>query len=198
MASIEMQSVSIEFPIFDSSLRSIRRNLITPFTGGIMKKIGENKLQVVSALDSITLSINDGDRVGLVGHNGAGKSTLLQTMAGVYRPVSGKICVSGKISPLFNTYLGISMDDTGYENIINIGLFLAMTMDEIKEKMDSIIEVSEIGNFLNLPVRTYSSGMKMRLGFAIVTTIEPEILLLDEWIGTGDFRFAKKAEHRIK
>jgi len=198
MARIDIQSVNIDFPILDSTHRSFRRKLVSPFTGGIIKQIGKNKTPVVRALDSITLTINDGERVGLVGHNGAGKSTLLQTMAGVYWPVSGQISISGKISPLFNTFLGISQDDTGFENIINIGMFLGMTMDEIEKKMDSIIEACEIGDFLNLPVRTYSSGMNTRLAFAIATSIEPEILLLDEWIGAGDSRFAKKAEHRIK
>jgi ABC-type polysaccharide/polyol phosphate transport system ATPase subunit len=118
-------------------------------------------------------------------------------MAGVYEPVAGTIRVDGKVSPLFNASPGLDADDTGYENILNCGLYLGMTRDEIVEKTPDIAEFTELGDYLDLPVRTYSTGMITRLGFAIATAIDPEILLLDEGLGAGDARFAERAKRRV-
>jgi homopolymeric O-antigen transport system ATP-binding protein len=133
----------------------------------------------------------------MLGHNGAGKSTLLRVLGGVYVPSSGRVVVEGRVSPLFNTAPGLDMDDTGYENIMTCGLFLGMSRAEVIAKTPEIAEFTELGDYLNLPVRTYSSGMLTRLAFAIATTIDPEILLLDEGLGAGDARFAERAKRRV-
>ena len=133
----------------------------------------------------------------MMGHNGAGKSTLLRVLAGVYVPTSGRVAIDGRVSALFNTVPGLDMDDTGFENIHTCGMFLGMTRSEIIAKTPEIAEFTELGDYLNLPVRTYSAGMITRLGFAIATSIDPEILLLDEGLGAGDARFAEHANQRI-
>ena len=135
--------------------------------------------------------------MGFIGHNGAGKSTLLRLCAGVYEPSHGQVHIEGKVSPLFNTSPGLDHDDTGYENIITCGLFLGMTREEIDRKTQEIEEFTELGEYLSLPTRTYSTGMLTRLGFAIATAIDPEILVLDEGLGAGDARFAEKAKKRV-
>ena len=134
--------------------------------------------------------INHGDQLGILGHNGAGKSTMLRVLAGIYQPSQGSISIEGRVSPLFTTSPGLAVDDTGYENIVTCGLLLGMTRDEIERKLPEIEAFTELSDYLALPVRTYSSGMLVRLGFAIATAIDPEILLLDEGLGAGDARFA--------
>jgi ABC-type polysaccharide/polyol phosphate transport system ATPase subunit len=196
MATIELRNVGIQFPIYGSSARSFRHVLFARHTGGAAQAVGGRV--VVTALEDITFDIEDGDRVGLVGHNGAGKSTLLRVLAKVYEPTSGTVTVNGRISSLFNPALGMDPDDSAIENIRSVGMFLGMTSWEIDSKIDDIAEFSELGDFLNLPVRTYSSGMQVRLSFAIATAIEPEILLLDEGFGMGDARFAERAQVRMQ
>ena len=149
------------------------------------------------ALHNVSLKLGHGDRLGILGHNGAGKSTLLRVMAGVYVPAAGRVIIDGRVSPLFNTSPGLDIDDTGYENIVTCGMLLGMTLNEIRVKTPEIAEFTELGDYLNLPVRTYSTGMVTRLGFAIATSIHPEILLLDEGLGAGDARFAEHAKRRI-
>jgi ABC-type polysaccharide/polyol phosphate transport system ATPase subunit len=151
----------------------------------------------VRALESVSLKLGHGDRLGILGHNGAGKSTLLRVLAGVYAPTSGRASIEGRISALFNTSPGLDADDTGYENIFTCGLFLGMSREEITSKAPEIAEFTELGDYLNLPVRTYSTGMLTRLGFAIATAIQPEILLLDEGLSAGDARFAEQAKRRV-
>ena len=196
MASILVEHVTVDFPIYES-IRSFKRDLLQK-AGGLIKHDQEHNSRVtVRSLDDISFSVEHGDRIGLIGHNGAGKSTLLRVLAGVYEPVAGRLVVEGHISPLFNTSPGIVVDDTGYENIFTCGLYLGMTIREIEAKVGDIAEFTELGEYLELPVRTYSSGMLVRLGFAIATAIDPEILLLDEGLGAGDARFAEKANKRI-
>ena len=149
------------------------------------------------ALQNVSLKLGHGDRLGILGHNGAGKSTLLRVMAGVYVPTTGRVIIDGRVSPLFNTSPGLDIDDSGYENIVTCGMLLGMTPAEITRKTPGIAEFTELGDYLNLPVRTYSTGMVTRLGFAIATALDPEILLLDEGLGAGDARFAEHAKRRI-
>ena len=166
-------------------------------TGG---RIGSDKRHavVVQALDNVTLNIEHGDRVGLIGKNGAGKSTLLRVMAGVYEPSSGTIRRNGRVAPIFSNTLGIDRENTGYENIIMRGLLLGFSREDIQSKVEEIATFTELGDFLNMPTHTYSDGMLMRLAFAVSTSIEPEILLLDEGIGAGDASFLKKAHARFQ
>lgn len=195
---IDVKDVTIEIPIFDSS-RSLRQAMYKQCTrklGGELQQ-SSRKHVYVRALQNISFRLEEGDRLGLIGHNGAGKSTLLNVLAGIYQPHSGKIERVGSITPLFNPSLGMDMDDTGYENIYTIGMFYGLNKKTIDKKRQEIIEFSELGHFIYSPVRTYSSGMLLRLSFAIVTSLEPEILLMDEGIGAGDASFAKKAEMRL-
>jgi ABC-type polysaccharide/polyol phosphate transport system ATPase subunit len=196
VASIILENVTVDFPIYGSqkSFRTALRNA----TGGLIRREGRHSDRVtVRALDNISLTLKHGDRLGIIGHNGAGKSTMLRVCAGVYEPSQGRVAIEGKISALFNTSPGLDPDDTGYENILTCGLFLGMTRAEITRKLSDIEEFSELGDYLALPVRTYSSGMMTRLGFAIATAIDPEILVLDEGLGAGDARFAERVKQRI-
>ncbi len=151
----------------------------------------------IQALTDVSFSLKEGDRVALIGHNGAGKTTLLRVLAGIYYPVSGTIVASGRIAPLFDVSLGMSPDSTGWENIRIRALYLGMSDAELARKIDEIAEFTELGPFLDMPLRTYSLGMQTRLAFAVSTAIEPEILLLDEGIGAGDAAFIEKANKRL-
>jgi ABC-2 type transport system ATP-binding protein/lipopolysaccharide transport system ATP-binding protein len=195
MPSIELDNVSVSFPVYSAGARSLKNAMISATTGG---RIG-NKANhlVVQALDQVSLSFRHGDRVALVGHNGAGKTTLLRVIAGIFEPPSGTVRVEGKVTPMFDTSLGIDPDFTGNENIILRGLYLGMTKSDIMARMKDIADFTELGQFLELPVRTYSMGMQARLAFTMATCIEPEILLLDEGIGAGDEAFLDKANVRL-
>ncbi len=195
MASIQLDSVSINFPIYNFGTRSLKKKFLQFTTGGILDD--QEKLVFVRSLDKVTLQFNHGDRVGLIGHNGAGKSTLLRVLANIYEPVEGSIHCEGRVIPLLNIMLGINPESTGYENIIVRGLLLGLTRKEIQKKFESIAEFTELGDYLLAPVRTYSAGMQLRLAFAVVTCIKPDILLMDEMIGVGDTAFLKKAEQRL-
>ncbi len=198
MAEIVLKDVVAEFPIYGSQL-SLRNVLFGRVVGGVLRRQNDaGKRVVVRALDNVSLTINHGDQVGIIGHNGAGKSTMLRVFAGIYEPSQGTISIAGRVSPLFNTSPGLDLDDTGYENIVTCGLLLGMTRAEIERKLPEIEAFSELSDYLALPARTYSSGMLVRLGFAIATAIDPEILLLDEELGAGDARFAMQAAKRVK
>ncbi|MER8810193.1 ABC transporter ATP-binding protein [Mesorhizobium australicum] len=151
----------------------------------------------VDALKGVTAVIEQGERVGLIGLNGAGKSTLLKVMAGIYMPTSGVAETEGHICPMFEFATGFEMHQTGRDNIRIRGLLLGMTPDEIEAKLPEIEEFTELGEFLSYPVRTYSAGMFIRLAFAVSTSINPEILLIDEVMGAGDIKFANKARNRM-
>ena len=198
MASIELRNVSLEYALYETLDRSLKNRLYN-FSVGSPIKSGDNADNVtIRALNDVSFSVEEGDRVALLGHNGAGKSTLLKVLSGVYKPQSGEVLIDGKVSTLFNPRLGIDQTATGLENIMLRGLILGFSTKVIQEHVESIAEFSELGPYLEMPVRTYSQGMLLRLAFAINTTIEPEILLMDEWIGAGDKDFLKKSEERLK
>lgn len=157
----------------------------------------DHKCIVIRALDNISFELQHGDRVALIGHNGAGKSTLLRVLGQIYEPSEGSIEVKGKISTLLELMIGINPESTGYENIIIRGLLLGLTRKEIDSKINEIAEFTELGDYLSMPVRTYSSGMQLRLAFGVATSINPEILLLDEVVGTGDSSFMAKAQKKL-
>jgi ABC-type polysaccharide/polyol phosphate transport system ATPase subunit len=195
MPSIELNQVSVAFPVYSAGSRSLKTTMLAATTGG---RIGnEAKHLIVQALDQISLRLSDGDRLGLIGHNGAGKTTLLRVLAGIYEPRVGSVKIEGRVTPMFDTSLGIDPDGTGYENIILRGLYLGLTKSEILARRDSVAEFTELGAFIHFPVRTYSAGMQARLAFAMATCIEPEILLLDEGISAGDANFMDKANERL-
>jgi ABC-type polysaccharide/polyol phosphate transport system ATPase subunit len=196
MAFITLDSVSVDFPIYNMSARSLKKKLLRFSTGGVLSR-DSRECVVVKALTDVSFHLQDGDRVGLIGHNGAGKSTLLRVLSHIYEPTSGTILSEGKISTLLDTMLGIEMESTGYENIMLRGLLLGLTRKEIRSKMDEIAQFTELGDYLSVPIRTYSKGMLTRLAFAVATCIQPEILLLDEVIGAGDSAFLEKARQRL-
>lgn len=196
MVSVDTYNACVDFPIFDAKSRSMKK----AFLGAAGGAIGRNShnVVVVEALKDINLHLREGDRVGLVGHNGAGKSTLLRLLSGIYEPTRGSADIRGRVAPVFDLGVGMDPEISGYENIIIRGLFLGQTRRQMKKKMDEIAEFSELGDYLAMPLRTYSTGMRIRLALGVVTSIEPEILLLDEGIGAVDAAFMAKARHRLQ
>lgn len=196
MARIIVENACVCFPIYQGNNRSLRKKILHATTGGYIKATDANH-SVVEALRHINLELNPGDRVGLVGRNGAGKTTLLRLLAGTYEPVTGTVVSQGKITPMFDIGLGIDPESTGYENIMIRGLFMGMSRKQVADHIDSIAEFAGLGEFLNMPVRTYSSGMSIRLAFAVSTCMHSEILLMDEWIMAGDAAFMEQANKRL-
>ncbi|WKU19959.1 ABC transporter ATP-binding protein [Advenella alkanexedens] len=196
MAFVEFKNVFVDFAIYNASGRSLKKHLIQATTGGQIGANTEGHV-IVRALNDLSFSLKDGDRVALLGHNGAGKSTLLRLLSGVYTPTSGVAHISGEIGSLIDISLGIDPEATGRENIYLRGGLLGMTKKEINKHLDEIIEFSELGDFIDMPLRTYSTGMHLRLAFAVSTIVHPEILLMDEWLSVGDESFKHKAEARM-
>ncbi|WP_158850705.1 galactan export ABC transporter ATP-binding subunit Wzt/RfbE [Saccharothrix deserti] len=194
MVSIDVWNASVDFPIFDAKSRSLKKLAL----GKVGGKIGsEGRVPIIEALHDINISLRHGDRVGLVGHNGAGKSTLLRLLAGIYEPTRGSSRIVGKVAPVFDLGVGMDPEISGYENIMIRGLFLGMSRKEMEKRVDDIAEFTELGDYLSMPLRTYSTGMRVRLALGVVTSIDPEILLLDEGIGAVDAAFLEKARDRL-
>ncbi|GAB3575707.1 ABC transporter ATP-binding protein [Amycolatopsis endophytica] len=194
MVSIDVKNAYVDFPIFDAKTRSLKKKVL----GKVGGKIGtESKVPIIEALQDISLSLREGDRVGLVGHNGAGKSTLLRLLSGIYEPTRGLARVEGKVAPVFDLGVGMDPEISGFENIMIRGLFLGMTRKQMEKRVDDIAEFTELGDYLAMPLRTYSTGMRVRLALGVVTTIDPEILILDEGIGAVDAAFLNKARDRL-
>jgi ABC-type polysaccharide/polyol phosphate transport system ATPase subunit len=196
-AELTLADVSVSFPIFSGGSRSLKKRLLFRGSGGQLARDANHRL-AVEALRKVSLKFRAGDRVALVGANGAGKTTLLRVMAGIYEPAEGRVAARGLISPMFDIGLGIDSEISGYDNIRLRGLILGLSDREIDERMEDIIQFTELGDYLDIPVRTYSSGMMTRLTFAVSTCFAPEILLMDEWIMAGDAAFLAKAQHRIE
>ena len=197
MARVEFNDVSVDFPIYNANSRSLKNQLIKVATGGQLNTDQQGRV-LVRALEGLTFTLNDGDRVGIVGHNGAGKSTLLRLLSGVYFPSSGTVNIDGEVGSLIDISLGIDHEATGRENIYIRGSLLGLSKNVINQNIDDIIQFSELGGFIDMPVRTYSSGMHLRLAFAVSTIVHPEILLMDEWLSVGDENFKLKAKERMR
>ncbi|MBD8555637.1 ABC transporter ATP-binding protein [Rhizobium sp. CFBP 8762] len=197
MAAIRMEHVTVEIPIFNAKERSLRSNIVSAATGGRIKSEGGKKRNV-RAIDDLNLHLENGTRVGLIGHNGAGKSTILRVIAGIYEPTAGTVDVQGSVATMFDIGFGMDEDATGWENINLRGRILGHSPREIKARANDIAEASELGEYLDMPIRTYSSGMTTRLAFAISTSIDPDILLVDEGIGAGDAAFLARAKVRMQ
>jgi len=196
VVSIDVRNASVDFPIFDAKTRSLKKTVLGLGKAG--GRIGtEQRVPVIEALRDISVRMADGDRVALVGHNGAGKTTLLRLLSGIYEPTRGSSRIEGKIAPIFDLAVGMDPEISGYENIIIRGLFLGMTRRQMEGKIAEIAEFTELGDYLSMPLRTYSTGMRVRLALGVVTSIDPEILLLDEGIGAVDAEFLAKARTRL-
>lgn len=191
---IDVSHVGLHLPVIGADARLLRKMVFGRYVGS---KVTQKSIVYVRALHDITMRINSGDRIGLIGHNGSGKTTLLRLLAGVYQPTGGSISVHGKVSALLSPGLGMDLEDNGYDNIRNIALMLGMPRRETEAKFQEIADFTELGGYLAMPVRTYSAGMQLRLTFAVITAIDPDILLLDEGLGVGDARFAKRAQERV-
>jgi ABC-2 type transport system ATP-binding protein len=202
MSRIVAKNLSVDFPVIGAS-RSFRSEVLAGKVGGLLRRSGTGAeptggIVKVQALEDLTFWLEEGDRLGLIGHNGAGKSTLLRVLAGSYKPTRGTLEVDGSVVPLLSLGVGMDNDFNGYDNILFYGLYMGLTRKEIAERSRDIAEFTELGDFLNLPTRTYSAGMLLRLSFAIATSIAPDILLIDEVFGAGDASFYDKAKKRME
>ncbi len=197
MVHIRLRNVNVDIPVYDArSRRLISKDVLLRRIGGAVR-IDRDSRVVVSALHDISLDIEQGNRLGLVGHNGAGKTTLLRVLSGIYPPTDGTVEAFGRVTPIFNISLGMEMDATGYENIHMMGRLIGMKNDEIASAVPDIEDFTELGDYLSLPVRTYSSGMLMRLAFGIATASAANIVLIDEALGAGDAIFYEKTQERL-
>nr|EES52495.1 MAG: ABC transporter ATP-binding protein [Leptospirillum ferrodiazotrophum] len=194
--SIKAKNIVVEFPIYDSSHQSLKKNILRAATGGMISADSGGHVKI-RALDNVSFEFKEGDRVGIQGHNGAGKSTLLRVLSGCYEPTEGTLLTQGRIASLLDISVGFDGEWTGYENIFLRGLLMGLTPKQIRAKMEEIADFSELGEYMNMPLRTYSSGMVMRLAFSISTNVDADILLMDEWLGVGDASFMEKAEKRL-
>jgi len=195
--SYVLENVSVDFPIYSSDSRTIRKSMLGAAIP-TRRMEAQQGIHVVRALRNISLTIETGSSLGLIGFNGAGKSTLLKVLAGVLEPTRGQIARHGSVNALLNIGAGMSGDLTGEENIRRVGLLRGFSTAEINTKLPEIVAFADIGEFIHLPVRTYSSGMRMRLSFAIATAKIPDILLIDEVFNAGDSAFRNRASKRIK
>jgi len=196
-ATVLLDEVAVSFPVYQAGSRSLKKRALFHGSGGRIGRDAHQRI-IVEALRGVSLSLKRGDRLALIGPNGAGKTTLLRVIAGIYEPERGVVRTRGRISPMFDVSLGIDAELSGYDNIRIRGLLLGLSPRAIEQHLPDIAEFTELGGYLDMPVRTYSAGMILRLGFAVATCFEPEILLMDEWILAGDAHFLSRAELRIK
>ena len=196
MSSIEVRGVDVEFPIYHGNSRSLKRTVFAAASGRLQQD-ARHRI-VVQALRDVSLHLGPGERLGLVGHNGAGKTTLLRTLAGIYEPAVGEIHVRGSVGALLDMNLGMNAEMTGRENIVLRGLTSRLDRPAIRRLEQDVQDFAELDAFLDLPLRFYSSGMVVRLGFALATAIRPQVLLMDEWFLAGDAVFMDKARARLE
>ena len=195
-AELLIENVSLDFPLYHGNARSLKKTVINSVTG---RMAADSRARVsVQALRDISFHLKPGDRLGLVGGNGAGKTTLLRILAGIYEPQAGHLRIVGSLNALLDPNLGMNLELSGRENITLRGLYHGMNPAGIRRLADDVAEFADLGDFLDLPVRIYSSGMVIRLGFALATSIRPQVLLMDEWFLAGDANFLEKARSRLE
>jgi lipopolysaccharide transport system ATP-binding protein len=192
---LELNQVSLDYPVYNLSARSLRTTVFNATVGG--KLYRKDNTPLVRALSGVSFTLTEGDRLALIGHNGSGKTTLLKVISGIFEPTSGRVASEGKITSTISFGAGLDMEASGIKNIRTLGMMRMVSKKEVEAKMDSIIEFSGLAQFIDFPVRTYSAGMIARLMFAVTTAFDPEILVLDEWLGAGDADFYVKAADRM-
>ncbi|MCY3974686.1 MAG: ATP-binding cassette domain-containing protein [Simkaniaceae bacterium] len=197
MARILFEDVTLDLPVYGSSSRSFKRECIRMATGGLIRKREEGRREEVRALDGLALTVENGARLGLIGHNGSGKSSFLRVVSGIYAPTAGVVRVRGKVTPLLDVMFAMYEDLSGHENITLRGTLHELSGKEIEERREEIAEMSGLGDYMHMPIRTYSAGMKVRLAFCINTAVRSEILVIDELVGAGDDAFKEVAEKKI-
>ncbi|MBS0644235.1 MAG: ABC transporter ATP-binding protein [Acetobacteraceae bacterium] len=195
-ARIAIDNISVWFPLYHGSARSLKKTMFAAASG----RLGQDQQHrvVVRALQDVSFTVGSGERLGLIGSNGAGKTTLLRVLAGIYEPVAGRVRIQGSLNAMLDPSLGMNMELTGRENILLRGLYNGLTKPEIARLEDDVAEFASLADFMDLPMRIYSSGMVVRLGFALATAIRPQILLMDEWFLAGDADFMEKARARLE
>ncbi len=195
-ASVEVTGLSVDFPLYHGTSRSLKKTVFSSLSGR-MSEDGKHRV-VVEALRDVNFRLRPGDRLGLIGGNGAGKTTLLRTLAGIYEPVSGRVRVQGSLNALLDPNLGMNPELTGRENIMLRGLYNGLDAPAIARLEEDVRSFANLDQFMDLPVRIFSSGMVVRLGFALATAIRPQVLLMDEWFLAGDAAFMEKARERLE
>ncbi|MGQ9367378.1 ABC transporter ATP-binding protein [Azospirillum sp. ST 5-10] len=196
MAHIRLDNVSVTFTVQQHGAQSLRRTVLR-MIGSPIGRTGARSVPV-RALDNLSLNLSDGDRLALVGGNGAGKTTLLRVMARIYEPQRGRVRIAGRATSLFDVGFGLDWDSTGFDNVRIRAAYLGVPPADVDRRIGEIVEFAELGDHIDRPMRTYSEGMKLRLAFATATAFDPEILLMDEWIGVGDARFVERAQQRAQ
>ena len=191
MAQIDISNVTVDLPIYGEH----NMNLKGRVANFLARR--ETKVEVIRALDDVSLSIKDGERIGIVGPNGSGKTTLLRVMAGILKPTQGNVAIQGTVVSMIDQGLGMDPQCTGIENIFRRGIFLNQSTQQMQDRLDDIVEFSGLGDRIRHPLYTYSSGMRARLAFSIATSVKPEILIIDEGIGAADEEFAERAAGRL-
>ena len=195
--SITLTGVELDYFVYSVRAQSLRNAVFNLAVGGKMYK-ATGDIAVVRALNRINLHIEEGDRVALVGHNGSGKTSLLKVIAGVYSPTKGQVSIKGNVTSMISIAAGLDPEATGLQNIYKLGLMRMLSRKTIASRIGAIAEFSALGQFLSLPVRTYSAGMMARLMFSVATEFEGDILVLDEWLSAGDADFVHKAADRMR
>jgi lipopolysaccharide transport system ATP-binding protein len=196
MARIELNAVTLDYAVYSVRAQSLRSAVMNMAVGGRLLK-NQRDTTVVRALSNVSLKLEEGDRLGIIGHNGSGKTTLLKVLAGIYEPSSGLIEIEGKVNSIVAMGLGMDVEAPGTQNVRNMGMLQGMSKREVERRLPSIVEFAELGPFIHMPVKTYSAGMTARLMFAVATDSDADILVMDEWIGAGDASFHEKAADRM-
>ena len=196
MPALSIRGVTLDYSIYSVRAQSLRSAVTNMAVGGRLLR-GPSDVTVVRALNNVSFKLSEGDRLGLVGHNGSGKTSLLKVLAGIYEPTRGEVHVDGRVMSMIAMGAGLDAEATGIQNIRNLALMQMMSNREIERRMPAIIDFCELGAFIHMPVKTYSAGMQARLAFAAATSVEADVLLMDEWIAVGDADFQKMAHKRL-
>jgi lipopolysaccharide transport system ATP-binding protein len=194
--SITLSGVTLDYQLYSVRAKSLRNAVLSMAVGGKLMA-AQNDVTVVRALSGVSFKLDEGDRLGLVGHNGSGKTSLLKVLAGVYEPTGGQLEVKGRISSMLSMSVGLDPEASGLQNIKNLMMMQMLSRREIERRLPEIMAFSELGAFVHMPFKTYSAGMMARLTFSVATSVDADVLIMDEWISAGDAEFQHKARERM-